>query len=46
MSAEKRAVIKFTDDQHQRIKDAADRLGLSVPAYCKLAALEKSDAKH
>ena len=41
---EKRAIVKLTDEQHERLKVAADRLGMSVPAYCRLAALEKSGA--
>jgi len=40
--AEKRAIVNFTDDQHERIKAAADALGMSVPAYCKFAALDRA----
>jgi len=37
---QKRSVLKWTDEQFERLKLAADKLGLSVPAYVKLRALE------
>lgn len=40
--ADKRSVINWTDEQHERLKIAADRVGLSVPQYCKTVALEKA----
>ncbi len=36
----KRAIINLTDDQHAALKREADKLGLSVPAYIKVRALE------
>ena len=36
----KRSVIEWTPEQHERLRVAAERLGMSVPAYVKLKALE------
>ncbi len=36
----KRSVINWTEDQFNRLAKAADELGLSVPAYVKVKALE------
>jgi predicted DNA-binding protein len=38
---QKRSVINWTDEQYERLAKAADRLGQTVPQYCKTAALEK-----
>ena len=35
----KRSIVKWTDEQHASVKAAADNVGLSVPQYCKSAAL-------
>lgn len=39
----KRAVINLTDGQHEIILKAAEKLGLSVPAYMKVKALEAAN---
>ena len=39
---EKRSIIKWTDEQYDRLKEAAAAVGQSVPQYCKTAALEKA----
>ena len=38
--AQKRAIVNLTDEQHDKLKAAADQLGLSVPSYIKVKALE------
>ncbi len=38
--AQKRAIVNLTDDQHKVLKEAADMLGLSVPAFLRVKALE------
>lgn len=35
----KRSIVKWTDEQHERVKAAADAIGLSVPQYIKTSAL-------
>ena len=40
---QKRSIVNWTDEQHVKIKMAADGLGMSVPAYCKLAAIERAN---
>lgn len=42
MPEEKRAVVNLTPEQYDTIKAAAGKLGLSVPGYCRVAALEKA----
>jgi uncharacterized protein (DUF1778 family) len=42
MAEKKRAIINLTDEQYEALRKAADRLGLSVPSFCKVAALEKA----
>ena len=39
-STEKRSVIRWSDEQYERLQAAAERLGLSVPAYVRVKALE------
>lgn len=39
-ATDKRSVINWTEDQYARLKRAAERLGMSVPAYVRLRALE------
>lgn len=43
MSKRKRAILNLSDEQYDRIKLAADRLGMTVPGYCRVASLEKAD---
>lgn len=40
----KRAVINLTEDQYERLARAADKVGMSVPGYIKLRALEAANA--
>lgn len=35
----KRSIVKWTDEQHATVEDAANVAGLSVPQYTKSAAL-------
>lgn len=39
---EKRAIVNLSDEQYARIKAAAEKLGLTVPGFCRVAALEKA----
>jgi hypothetical protein len=43
---QKRSVIKWTHEQHKKLHAAAEQLGQTVPAYCKVAALEKANGRH
>ena len=43
MAEKKRAIINLSDEQYERIKLAANRLGMTVPGYCRVASLEKAD---
>lgn len=38
----KRSVVNWSAEQFERLQKAADRLGMTVPQYCKVAALEKA----
>jgi transposase-like protein len=42
MPEEKRAIVNLTLEQYEVIKAAASKLGLTVPGYCRVAALEKA----
>ena len=39
---QKRAILNMTPTQYGKLKKAADALGMTVPAYCKMAALERA----
>jgi hypothetical protein len=41
----KRAVVNLSDEQYERIRAAAEKLGLTVPQYCRIAALEKANGR-
>ena len=35
-----RAIVNLSDEQYKKLKAAADRIGLTVPAYIRVKALE------
>jgi len=38
-----RAVVNLSEEQHAKLKAAADRLGLTLPAYIRVKALEATE---